>query len=471
MPAASKLSVILNPNLTSDTTTNLTVTCDALFYTKTIVCEFVTTPAAGKITIGATLNDTKTNAINYVYSQLSDFDSVTLDLSTFSVTFSELCAFTYDAKYFLDEQVAGQQKYILARSPYHVVVKPVGYAFDAVRMELRLWRGDIATDRPADAKYTLYKNIIRTGQTAIDVPINEFVRDEIRVSFDSNTIPMIPFVIESDLAYSVWCEAKITLVNSGVDILTAYRTYLGFDGYGNHENLKNPQPDININAISNGVIYGNTTINFINKDNISFLFYINDSPIDVLSFGALENSNHNVIKANIGSYISQFSLVDGDKIDVKYQIGTNDPIQLYSAIVKCADKYTLYHLIFKNRFGFWELIPFPMRNKVSLKSESTKFSPVITSNGTYSINNHARRTFNPKGTKTITLNTDYLPEDYNNAFEQLMLSEFVYLSDGTTTLPVNVVTDSLTFKQKTFDKLIQYTIDVELAYNVINQMY
>ena len=49
-----------------------------------------------------------------------------------------------------------------------------------------------------------------------------------------------------------------------------------------------------------------------------------------------------------------------------------------------------------------------------------------------------------------------------------MLSEFVYIYFNGAWKPVNISTSSLTFKTSVNDRLIQYTVEVEYANEVIN---
>ena len=57
----------------------------------------------------------------------------------------------------------------------------------------------------------------------------------------------------------------------------------------------------------------------------------------------------------------------------------------------------------------------------------------------------------------------------NEVFRQLLLSERVWI-DYNGTLPVNVGTSSLKFKQSLNDKLINYTISFDFAYDKINNI-
>ena len=61
-------------------------------------------------------------------------------------------------------------------------------------------------------------------------------------------------------------------------------------------------------------------------------------------------------------------------------------------------------------------------------------------------------------------------EGYNAVIEDIMLSEYVWLLSGVVIRPVTVMTSSLTKKTSLNDKLIQYTLEVEEANDIINNI-
>ena len=75
-----------------------------------------------------------------------------------------------------------------------------------------------------------------------------------------------------------------------------------------------------------------------------------------------------------------------------------------------------------------------------------------------------------KDTEQITLNTGYVDEGQFETIKQLMLSEQVWLELNSTIHPVNVVTNTLTKKTKVNDKLVNYSLSVEFAYDVVNSV-
>ena len=180
-----------------------------------------------------------------------------------------------------------------------------------------------------------------------------------------------------------------------------------------------------------------------------------------------EFNNQLVSYINMNSYLEDELLGSPFLVRFTYETGNED----HYITVKDACKYPLYNCFFKNKYGVWQSIPFSLRNKQSFEVESSEYMPIISTFGEYSLQSHQQKTFNPNSKEKITCNTDYLPEYYNLLFDELMLSEFVYLENDGQYLPVNVNKKSFERKTRLFDKLIQYTMDFEYSFNKINQVY
>jgi hypothetical protein len=76
------------------------------------------------------------------------------------------------------------------------------------------------------------------------------------------------------------------------------------------------------------------------------------------------------------------------------------------------------------------------------------------------------KTFNTNGKQTVKLNTGWVDENYSELITDLLLSETVLL-DGK---PVTVKTQSSDFKTNLKDKNINYEIEFEYAFNLINDV-
>ena len=147
----------------------------------------------------------------------------------------------------------------------------------------------------------------------------------------------------------------------------------------------------------------------------------------------------------------------------------------------CNPKYDAIQMRFVNKAGVPQDFYFFLKNveTINTKSETFKRNIFTQSSATYSNKDHQALTFNKNGRKRFTLNTNYLLTAYNDVIQDIMLSEYVWIyydtpsGDATVTKqwhPVTVVTSSLTKKTSVNDKLVQYTLDVEDANDIINNI-
>ena len=95
----------------------------------------------------------------------------------------------------------------------------------------------------------------------------------------------------------------------------------------------------------------------------------------------------------------------------------------------------------------------------------------------HSQTNAPKKLFNTQAKQTHTLSSGYYPESANLFFEQLLLSEYVWYTRPEDTqpnqdqqIPVTVKTSSIAYKTSLNEKLIEYTIEFEDAFDYINNI-
>jgi hypothetical protein len=112
---------------------------------------------------------------------------------------------------------------------------------------------------------------------------------------------------------------------------------------------------------------------------------------------------------------------------------------------------------------------------VSVKKDAYKASIVDFSglSVAYDTTGHQQRTLNLIGNESITLNTDYIDESCNEHIRQLMLSEQVWmtrLTDEELIFPLTLKSQSVQMKTSLNDKMIQYTMNFDIANDKINSV-
>ena len=139
----------------------------------------------------------------------------------------------------------------------------------------------------------------------------------------------------------------------------------------------------------------------------------------------------------------------------------------------CNPKYTPVLMTFINRNGVQQEHYFFLKSVESMTAKSDNFKRNIFtySSSTYDTTSHQNQIFNKNGNIRYTLNTNYMIEAYNEVMEDILLSEYVWITYGGVTYnPVVVTSSDLTFKTSLNDRLIQYTLEVEQSNDIINNI-
>ena len=169
-------------------------------------------------------------------------------------------------------------------------------------------------------------------------------------------------------------------------------------------------------------------------------------------------------------------LNDGDTVTISSD-STDYPDDVIITLRKvCEPKFTPLSVIFYNKYGALQNLWFFKKSMTDISISSNKFKNNIidfdNSGGSpsYSLSKHQEKIFMSNGKESITMNTGFYDESFNDIIRQLLLSEQVWVYDGTNTLPINLKSNTLLFKKGVNDKLISYTISFDYAYDKINNI-
>jgi hypothetical protein len=152
----------------------------------------------------------------------------------------------------------------------------------------------------------------------------------------------------------------------------------------------------------------------------------------------------------------------------------------------CQQKYPNVRIKWKNRYGQFDYYNFLLVNRQSFSSTKRTYQPQLGSwqSNTLSYQDYDSSNLNylSDSKQGISVNSDYLPDSYNEILKQLMVSDEIYwiygeevtggsfnngynsgFSAGVSTTelvrPITISTDNVTFKTGVTDKLVQYQFD------------
>ena len=132
--------------------------------------------------------------------------------------------------------------------------------------------------------------------------------------------------------------------------------------------------------------------------------------------------------------------------------------------VACQQKYPNVRIMWKNRFGQFDFINCYGASQTAFQTDRTNYQPQIGSweGPTLSYNNYDSqlKTYIVNSKQSLTVNTQYLQQEYNDIFKQFLSSDemyWVYDEANSLLRPITINVNTLTFKTGVVDKLIQYT--------------
>ena len=387
---------------------------------------------------------------------------------------------------------------INTRSPFYIKVSDSTLATATLQLYIYEGAKDTTPDA-ADLKYTVTKSELENNNQVV-FEISELIRDYIDVKYDG----------EYD-SYCVWANAVITATQSTgapVSSPTVFPSdyanqFIAVDGYGYFEEGVNPEPSRSL-LQSNEIMYrpedGNINIPIFAEDTNSVAYYNNGVIVRSQTISDNDNTNQKIQYISVSGnsdnatyeervledggtlesskcleqFLNYLDIGKVDEIVVGYDTDAGSAAHIIKVRNLDCSIYDPIRVTFVNKYGALQDLWFDKKSINSIEVQSSDYKSSVmnfSSNPTYDTSAHQNRVLDLVGKESITMNTGYIDEEYNEVFRQLMLSEQVWmtrLTDTEEVLPLRPRTQSLQFKTRTNDKLVNYTVEFDFAFDKIN---
>jgi hypothetical protein len=384
---------------------------------------------------------------------------------------------------------------INVRSPFFIKATPTNGTISKAVLSLFVYDGIFTTNK-GSAVYTVEKTPL-TGNNFVVFEISELVRDYLDIEFsgdyESTSSPEIDPVR--------WVEADIVITKTDASTENANSDYVAFDGYGYFEEGVNPELSRTL-LQSNKTIFRvddfNTRVPVFTEDTSSVSFLNNNEVVRTVAISSSTNTNAQVkyvdvfgndqldtykerVLADGGTFEDNTLLddfldsIDAGEVDEVYINSASGTEVLKVKTFSCS-KYEPVKITFVNKFGVLQDLFFTLKSVESTDVTSQNYKRSIFSESTlsYKTYQHQKQLFQTNGNDRIVLNTDYLNDDNNQVIEELMLSEQHWMTRITDVqeliIPVIPRTKSVTYKTSVNDRLTQYTIEFDMAFDKINNI-
>jgi hypothetical protein len=328
------------------------------------------------------------------------------------------------------------------------------------------------------ATYSLQKKPLG-AEVSVSFDISEIVNDHIEQIFTGTY---------ASTKSSIWVTVATSARQSDGTIIGSVtsNTYLAQEGYNKFKEGVNyttePIAMLSSTYIQNHK--GSTITIPVNAERVTQVEWRNGTSVretDTFTDNGNQNQKIQFALFTAGTFL--------DNALITYDSGSTTTITL-EQVEEC--KYPVNKITFVNRWGALQDLFFFKKSTESLDATRENFNASIfearavqlepgeepgddcqetLTFNTYSTTAHAKKTFNANATESIVLNTGFVNELMNPYFEELMVSEYIWLTDSSANIyPVNLKESSFTKKTSLNDRLINYTMSFEKSFSLVNNI-
>jgi hypothetical protein len=396
--------------------------------------------------------------------------------------------------------IATPSSLAMARSPQFITGKNNTLANDtlnAMTIDLRIRTGVLSAS--GSANFSITKNY--SIDEVINFEVSDFVRAQFAHDFDFITDTL--GYSQSPIGEALWVVPTGSWIfsNNGAspsnatfpdETETAY-AYLTTDGWRPRNDLQPTEVTQPVLATSrnrqvlasNYEVLGiyNSAANDLDRIDIawnggtSYSLYTSISsttPPDPTT----QNTQDLVIYAGVGpanlqnntwinNAIKPSNFQSGDYYDVMLFDSGDIIIASVRYYLVCEPKYTPYQIAFINRYGVADYITFFKRSDERGTFVEDKYQKSIYNDGftTPSTEIGKYQSYNVNSRNSLTLNTGFVDQDYDETIKDILMSEYVAVLDGSDWVSVVPERGSVEYQKHVNQKLINYTLSFTYGFD------
>lgn len=367
-------------------------------------------------------------------------------------------------------------KVVKVRSPFIIEINEPTQL--GSKIEIFIWNdGDT---EPATPTYTLSKPIPTIDQRQTSYNVSNFVKEYIE-----NTAPQPTTAIETIDSNLNWAYFRVKRYwdDDGTYTELDNELYIGVNGFTNYmDGIQIPE-ESRMTLLFNPAIkntyekketypdafiqYLNVLVDFTDSHDVLQITYERiDGVVYTQDYTFTDLNGIYLFSIGITLAKSYNQFINGCKVSIDlYPVDESERRAAFYTYPICEPKYTPVECDFINRFGGWQTLTFykAQTNSITAKSNDYKLMP---KNFNYNPLVGQSKSFNFSGTQSVTLNTGWVDENYSELITDLLLSETVLLDRK----PVILKTQSSELKTKLKNRMINYTLDFEYNFNLINDV-
>jgi len=402
----------------------------------------------------------------------SSVTSATIATSGLNIGFTSSVTFVDESYY--------PNKSLLVRSPHHLYVGDSYWGdTDGVNLDMYIYSGERVFDRPSTPSVSI-RSVADDNTSGLNFNISELVKDYIQPTYRADGIARTD---------NYFVDIFPTAYYNGTSFVTTpfyFRSYLG---YGYFEQGVNPT--INTTSLLSGnrliVKKGGDIEIPVDRNKLpTVYFYNNDELKESIVYSADDRSTEQTKYTRFLSYQTRV-IEDGgvyeDNCCLHSFINNNDyfdinrividsTLGIENIVVENVEEhlYEPIRVTFINKNGAFERIWFFKNNQKEAKYESEKYNANILTNNSYNTFDHQSKVLFKTSKESLKISSGFYPESFNDALNQLILSETVWITYKGQELPVNITNSSMKYQTRLDEKLINHILELDFAFDKINSI-
>jgi len=356
-------------------------------------------------------------------------------------------------------------------------------------LKIYIWQGNREAV-PATPKYTLVKSRL-SNESIITFEVSELIKDYIDISFEGDY---------SSIIQNSWVKFTIDRIfddNPLFKDTINKDNVIAFTGYGDFEDGVNPKLSNNF-LISNDIVYTKSGepafvpfFKSVEEDNAFIIEYLKEgTTIKAQRIGGavtqfrVDSIELRADTTKLRADATQTRAADSTEFQVQSEIPSlADEVkvtlqngQIIRKPVKKIDecKNTPYKVSFINKFGVIQDLWFFKRRDDSFEVERDDYKRSILELGnsaaSYNTYKHSKQTTDIRATEMLKMNTGFITQDHNEVIKQLMVTEYCWIHQESGLTPIVPSTTSFQEKKEVDEKLLNFTVEFEVANNYIQDI-
>ena len=342
---------------------------------------------------------------------------------------------------------------IFARSPYLIRIAETGQNGSKVELFLS------ATTFSVSPQYTLSKLIPASNNIETLYDISPYIREYIRFascSAGGNAAVTNPTTERVNVRVKRYKLVGSTYSATATD---PQLDYIAFDGSTYYESGYNF--DLGNYGLDAGNYYYNPTSD-AGKIRVttgaSFTARYTNLSTAVVTSLAVASSTFDIPRVRTAN------VNEGNKVEILNGASAVQATWYFYPLEEC--KYTPVIIDFVNKYGAWQREFFFKASNDTFSVENTEYNLLQTDSYNYNTLEGQRKVFNANGKKSIKVNTGWVAETWSEVLKQIMLSERILIDSK----PAKINSKSTELFKHINTKQINYSLDFEFAYDVINSV-